>query len=558
MAVYEYLVVDSTSGDALEQIPLSDVTYTNGLNGAGSFSGTLSTTHEKATPDLLQTISREILVLRDGIPVFMGPIVGLTANYKQITINAVPVWWYMTKRTLELGRNYVDQDMSDIFDDIMSTVNGKFLGDIRLEKNVPFTTTGQLYSVAYEATTRKYASEAISELCQIYPGFDWMVELNVNLTTGKVDRTYQIYPGFKGVLTDQALTASNITDFQLTDDGTRVYNRVHELGAGSGNTQLIVSRSSYEPDAFYDYGESTIGWTVGGSAGVISSVGRPSPSFGVAGGDNMRRSYSHGIGSTIEFDYFHDGLGTSNVGNTDPGLVNSSGQFYFGADSTGAGIVWSPYISADGVTGAGLSYGNSWGSAASTSNHLLSNMRLAQQTWYRVQIQIVSSGLAKMFINGTEAQYYNPSTTSYDYGFPIEPLNGNYFGFDGISSAAAYGTHYFDNIVVPQPVSSYTNPGIPYIEFVSSRTDVTNLKSLQLYAQADLFLGQWPAKIYSVTYTPSTTIPFGSITPGDKVPLDIDYGFLQVDDIKRVVSIQVTVNEGGGETVQLVFNDTHA
>lgn len=557
MATYEYMVVDSTTGEALEQIPLTGVTYTNGLNGAGAFSGTIDTRHPKATPSLLQTISREILVLRDNVPVFAGPIVGLNGNFKTLTINAVPVWWYMTKRTLELGRIYVDADMSTIFSDIMDTVNGKFLGDIRLTADPALNVTGQTYTITYEASTRKYAAEAITELCQIYPGFDWMINLAWNNTTGKVDRTYQVYPGFKGQFVDRAFTAYNVSDVTVTDDGTRVFNRVHELGAGSGNTQLIVSRSAYEPDAFYDYADSgTVGWTVGGTAGVWSSVGKPAPSFGVSDGGNMHQSRVHNVGSVIEFDYFHDGLGTSNAGNTDTGLVNNSGQFHFSCDSSGAGPVWCSFMSDGGVEGCGLSYGSTWGASPSTAGNSVSNLKLVQNTWYRVKVLIESTSVARIFVNGSEIQYFNGST--YEYGFPMPTMNGNNFGISGVASAAAYGTHYFDNIVVPQPTSAYINPGIPYIENVSSRTDVTNLKSLQLYAQADLFLGQWPAKIYSVKYVPSTAIPYGTVTPGDTIPLEIDAGWLQISGEKRVVSIPVTVDQGGGETVELVFNDLHA
>jgi hypothetical protein len=553
MPAYTYIVVDTTTGDSLEEVTLSDVSYTMGLNGAGSFSGSMALSDPKCRRSLLKTLAREILVLREGVPVFNGPILGLTASGSKLQITAGPVWWYMQNRTLELGRDYVAQDMSAIFDNIMSTVNGKFLGDIRLDKASPYNSTGQLHTVSYDAITRKLASEAISELSQIYPGFDWMVNLRIDPTTGKTLREYQVYPGFKGVLVDQSLTFQNTIDFVDTDDGTRAFNRVHELGAGQDNTQLIVSRSAYEPDAYFDYGEYDTGWTTGGDTAVDQGVGRPAPSFRLAAGGNMSRNYSHGVGSKIEFDYYHTGVGTNLVG-SETGALNDSGNFHFGCDSSGNGMAFGSYISASGVEGCGLVRTPSWGTTASTSTNKVSNMKLRSKAWYRVLVDIRSTTVAHVYVNSQQIQYWNGSI--YVYDFPIT-LMGTHVGMSATGDPALYGYHHFDNLIVPQATSTYTNPGIPYIERVMSRTDVTDLKSLQFYAQADIFLGSWPSRTYTVKYRPSVALPFNFCTPGDTVPLDFEDGYFDVVGTKRVVSIPVTVDNTGGEVVELVFNDTH-
>ena len=546
MALYEYLILDSVSGDALEQVPLNGVSYSNGLNGTGTFSGSIPLTHPKANRSLLQTISREILVMREGVPVWNGPITQLSASGGSVQISAAPVWWYMTKRTLELGRNYVNLDLSQIFDDIMSTVNGKFLGDIRLTKTTPFTMTGQLRTQAYDATSRKYAAEAIGELAQIYPGFDWMVNLRLDATTGKVLREYQVYPGFKGVLVDQTLTARNTVDVTDVDDGTRIFNRVHELGAGSGNTQLIVSRSAYEPDAYFDYGEYLTGWSLGGTPTVDSVLGNPAPSFSLTNGQHMSRSYPHGVGSVIEFDYYHEAGSTVSAA----GQANNSGLFYFGATSGGSGMAWASHVTSGSVDGMGIVSTGSLGAPGSSPR--VSNRALVSGQWYRVRIKIVSSTVAWLYLDGVQVQGWNGSIFVYD--FPIT-LQGTTVGAAGLGATATYGRHHFDNMTVPQATSTYTNPGIPYIEEVVGRTDVTDLKSLQFYAQADLFLGRWPNRTFTVSYRPSASLPYGFATPGDTVALDIQNGYINATGQKRVISIPVTVEAGGGEKIDLIFNE---
>jgi hypothetical protein len=580
-AIYKYQVCNSKTGEAYEQINLTGVSWSWGLNGSGSFQGTMRLDDPKVIH--LQTLSREIVVLRNGVPVFAGPILTLNASLSQktLTVSAAPVWWYMDNRTMELSLSYEDVDVAVVFDDIMATVNGKFNNDIRLTRKPDYDfTSGQLITVDYPSDKRKMAGQAIAELSETFPGFDWYVHLRLDPTTGACIREYQIYAPFKGVLRDQALTRRNVEEFTSTDDGTRVFNRVHELGAGSDESQLIYSLSQRDSRDYYDDGTSSAGWTTTtaglGTFAVDNNFGNPSPALGLfahvgpVGVQAVARRettfpsrgtptiYQVGAGTTYEFDLSYQ-------------PVNGAFLFFFGCSSTGAGQAL--HIGRDRDQAGSdtdrdefhLRATTSWTNTGTITgqDQNLSFNRLFSPAFVKYRIDLTSATTFRLytitpnFNGGTSTQlvpYKNAAGSFFD-DWPLT-LSGSWFGIavqtkDGDDDELVW----VDNIRVGRPTVASVPPDPPYVEKVQSRTDVTDLELLSLYAEADLFFGNWPSQTYSAKYQPGATLPFGYCEPGDTVPVDIDFGWLNVDKVLRVVNIPVTVNDGGGEFVELQFND---
>ena len=552
--VYTYILDDAITGNHLAEVNLTGVQYSYGLNGSGSFTGTMGLLDPNAA--LLKTLSVDMLVLRDGVPVFSGPITGLqaSASGSTVSITASPVWWWMQYRTMELSRDYTNADMAFVFDDILTTVNGKFSGDIRLTKSASYNSgTGQTITRSFDATARPIAGQVISDLSQLYPGFDWYISLRLDPTTGKCLREYNVYAPFKGSLVDQALTQANLADLGQTDDGTRVYNRVHELGSGSGNTQMIVSQSNYIPTSYFNSGTNDSPPVSSGTGGISTDNGYPAPSWYVRSGGYRAWTTNLGVGSTIDFDCYFGGLSSAGYGGTQNGSY-----FYFGCNSSGSGNAFCPWINYDSTTNRmGTVATGSWGTSVTSQASLTrSNAApLAGGNWHHTTIQIASTTTAKVWVDGEALYSYQSSSGVCDgLTFPIS-LNGTYFGIFETGSSNTY----IDNIAITAPTASYSTPSIPYIERVVSRSDIGDVPSLRLYAQADLYLGAWPSLTYTASFVPSAALPFGFCSPGDTVPIDYSYGpYLVVSGTKRVISIAVSVGDGGSEVVSLSFNDTHA
>lgn len=526
-----------------------------GLNGAGTFSADISTSDPKATSALFRTLSRDILVLRNGVPEFNGPIIGLQGDHtnKKLQITAASPWWWMSRRTMELSLDFTNTDMAVIFDQILATTNGKFAGDVRLTKPAAYNSTGQSFSISYPASSRKVASEAISELAQVYPGFDWFISLRIDPNTGRCIREYNVYAPFKGAQVDQALTAFNTTALTTTEDGSRVFNRVHEMGSGSDNTQLIISRSDYEPVPYYDYGKSLSGWTystpVNNSPGINQTYGNAPPAFQFSDNAFMHRSTPHGVGSTIEFDIFS----TKSGGNI--GTANST-YFYFGCDASGAGNAFCPWATS-GTPAVSLQTVQGY-AAPTTSTIQYGNYPVLESgRFFHVTIQIDTATSCRLFVDDQHVYRYNPGSGAYDLPNFVIQLNGDHVGAWDYTPSSS-GLTIIDNIGVTAPTTTYVQPAIPYIEKVISRNDIGDLQLLNLYATADLFLGKYPSQTVAVEFRPSAALPFGFARPGDTVLVSIHDGYFQIEDNKRIINVPVSVDDSGGELVKFEFNDPHA
>lgn len=246
MAEYQYLIASSMTGDVIDEFSPSSVNYDNGLNGAGSCSGTLSLEDPKATPANFQTLSREVIVVREGAPVFSGPLVKVSPSMSNgnLAWTAATAWWWMSTATAELTLNYTSQDIGEILWDHVNIAQQKVPGgDKRITRSSPFNATGQLLTVTYPGAARKYISEVAQELVRIYPGFDFMINLTWD-ANNRVRRDLQVYAPFKGTTVTTALNLDNgLTDVSYDEDGANAFNRVHEIGATTNNTVLLSSRN---------------------------------------------------------------------------------------------------------------------------------------------------------------------------------------------------------------------------------------------------------------------------------------------------------------------------
>jgi hypothetical protein len=254
MADYKFILTNSMTGIAMEELGLSGVTYSYGLNGTGEMSGSLSFEDPKANPVNLRTLAREIVVLRNNVPVFAGPIVGLTPTLstQEFQIRCASVWWWMTRSTAELDLNYTNVDIADIAWEHIDVSQQKVPGGSkRITKSAAFKQTGQKLTRNFPGAQRKYVSEVVDELAVLYPGFDYMIELRRD-QYGVLYRDFKTYAPFKGVNVDQPLNPRNgLTELSFTEDGTQVVSRVHELGATTEDTTLLASKTDTTTAGIY-------------------------------------------------------------------------------------------------------------------------------------------------------------------------------------------------------------------------------------------------------------------------------------------------------------------
>jgi hypothetical protein len=253
MADYTYLLFNSLTGTVMEELPLSEVVFELGLNGGGNMTAKMSLNDPKAAPDNLQTLSREIAVIRNGEPEWMGPIIALVVSMENntIEITCAPVWWWMTKMTPELTLSYTATDLADICWDALYVTQGKVPGgDKHIERHPHYNATGQRATASWPGALRKPTADIISDLGSVYPGFDFGIELSWTLALDRIKRYFQTYTPFQGQDIDEPLNQYNgLIGFSYTEDGTSAITRVHEIGATTNNTVLLASMSDTDSDS---------------------------------------------------------------------------------------------------------------------------------------------------------------------------------------------------------------------------------------------------------------------------------------------------------------------
>lgn len=265
MPQYRYVINRTLDGLPLAEVSLSGVSYTTGLNGAGLFGGTMALDDALCRPDIIAELSREVTVFRDGLPEWNGPITSIQPSLDNgtCTISASPAWWWTTNLTNELDQSFPNgTDPADIAAFLLTTAQGKVPnGGRRIELGMWGPTGNAMPPYALNSYQRLTVAAVMNDLAQAYPGFDFDISLSVD-GSNVVHRGLRLYAPFKGTTVDQTLTlAGGVTNAGFTSDGTGAFNRVHEMGSGSGFSQVIASRNNLAYTADLPMIESVISRT---------------------------------------------------------------------------------------------------------------------------------------------------------------------------------------------------------------------------------------------------------------------------------------------------------
>jgi hypothetical protein len=106
-------------------------------------------------------------------------------------------------------------------------------------------------------------------------------------------------------------------------------------------------------------------------------------------------------------------------------------------------------------------------------------------------------------------------------------------------------------------IATVSNPGLigvyPLLDDVESHVDVNVLATLTAYANRRLSVGRMPVVIPSVDYDPSLEPVLGSYVVGDIMRVRGGYGLASIDGMFRVMEINVSVDDTGGDQGKLSF-----
>jgi hypothetical protein len=191
---YSVAIVGGGALRVRDELPLSNVTITERLKGAGSLSGSIPNRHPKATPANLETENTLIVAERDGVVIWAGPLVnidlGIDAN--NLSLQAEGAWNLVRRRVIRSSLAMPRATMADgevrfaqaeqfhIVSDLISHMNA-IRNDLGItvqwdEAGTFSAVSGVLRDRTYEADKGKSIGEAIEQLSDVQGGFDWALE----------------------------------------------------------------------------------------------------------------------------------------------------------------------------------------------------------------------------------------------------------------------------------------------------------------------------------------------------------------------------------------------
>jgi hypothetical protein len=252
---YRYLFADLRTNSILAELPLTNVSFTQVLNTAGSFSGSIlgSDVQELGYDISGSTIPARtaIYVDRDGVLIWGGVIwlrtwdsdsqhynfsareFGSYLEHARITSN------YMSGNQALVYQNV---DQLTVAQDIINKMQSQVGADIDIV--VPTNVSGILVTRVYYDYEYKEVFAAIKDLSNQQDGFDFNIDVAYDVFGEPRKYARTDYP-YRGTTFDAASPSAlvfefpgNIVTYEWPDDGAQAVNKMYGIGPNSNEAKI--------------------------------------------------------------------------------------------------------------------------------------------------------------------------------------------------------------------------------------------------------------------------------------------------------------------------------
>lgn len=270
---YSYHIYDSVTDVYQMTLPLSGVSFSNTINGGGSFTATLSVADpifqsgEIPWQDSTEPYLRHsIWVERNGMIVWGGFLTGRSyqASSQTVTLTGVTFEVYGSLRPQRNPNKYTNVDILTVARNMwrLQEANSNephWVYDTNLSGNKVTLTTGWWQEI----------SNYIDNLVALTPGIEYYIDTYYDpaIILPTVRKKFLVASPTLPA-TDVGLTVSmnptggNMIDYTLTEDGSKFATKVYELGSGSDSAQLW---GTYFNNALLDQGYMDVALTFSAS-----------------------------------------------------------------------------------------------------------------------------------------------------------------------------------------------------------------------------------------------------------------------------------------------------
>lgn len=250
MAAWTVLACDLRTGAVIDELPLSNIRFTDRLNGAGDWSATLDLNGLDAggqRRSLAATAPARTCVWfdRGGTLLYPGIVWTRRRSSGRLTLGGLHLWSYWRRRRSAVTYKYSQVDQGEMMRQLVAGgVPGPYVLTPAAAPSFPRDRT-------YWAYERRIVSEAVEQLAGVEAGADFSLELAYGATAPQA--TFSVWwprRGRAGTESGWVFDDSNIRNVDVGDDGSQTTNRVHAIGAGEGDTMLLTTISSPVADIY--------------------------------------------------------------------------------------------------------------------------------------------------------------------------------------------------------------------------------------------------------------------------------------------------------------------
>lgn len=253
MATWRFDAHDLRTNAKLAELPLTDVTFTETLNGAGSFSATMplavdgatSATTSASIAALLTSSTipeRTALYLYRGGTIRGGGIVWGRRRSKgrPAQLSGAGFWSFFRSQHLRTTQTYSATDQLAIARSLVTVAQAVTGANIGVVTGAEVS--GVLRDRTYNSYELKQIGEAVEQLAAVDNGFDFAIDLS----DGPVQTLTLSYPrrgriaGTTGVV---FVDGKNLIDYEVVEDGSRSARVYTAIGKGDGVNMLLSTQT---------------------------------------------------------------------------------------------------------------------------------------------------------------------------------------------------------------------------------------------------------------------------------------------------------------------------
>jgi hypothetical protein len=244
------LIIADLAGNKLDEVPHNNLQFGYVLNSPGTCTWVVPIRNPKCTKALLDPGKRIVYLKRNGLIIWGGYLWSVQSeeNVEELRFFAEGFMSRLFKRFVSTTQNFEDHDQIEIAWDLIEYTQGKTNGDLGITRGLA-APSGNLRTVKWLGTERRYIGELISEMVDLDDGFDWEIDQF---------RQFHTFSPTRGIQRTDVVfeLGKNCTSFYVDIDASQMFNSFTGIGAGDGSDVCIADASDATSQAAYGLLES--------------------------------------------------------------------------------------------------------------------------------------------------------------------------------------------------------------------------------------------------------------------------------------------------------------